>query len=206
MTESVEWERLADHEEGAPEPADSWYDDAPITDEQIEAVRRDLDTPVAQRGAAFAPFVVRKLLAEIDRLNTVLDANRVVRNAAESSSRTYKGAMELLKTQRTQLRSELADARGAIEILRSGGKEQCIRAETAEAERDAARRELAEVREQIGELREEWAIRTAAGAESFCATREGALRIAADWTRIRNDGPWHAESRLVGEWKATDNV
>ena len=47
------------------------------------------------------------LLAEIDRLNTVLDANRVVRNAAESSSRTYKSVVDMLKIQRTELRDEI---------------------------------------------------------------------------------------------------
>ena len=49
----------------------SWYDDAPITDEQLDSVRRDLTLPVAERGAAFAPFVVRKLLAEVERLRGV---------------------------------------------------------------------------------------------------------------------------------------
>jgi hypothetical protein len=104
---------VAEHESAADETgadeAGDWYDDAPITDEQIEAVRTGLGT----EGRVYYQFsraVVRKLLAEIDRLNVVLDANRVVRNAAESSSRTYKGAMELLKTQRTQLRNELAAA------------------------------------------------------------------------------------------------
>jgi hypothetical protein len=57
------------------ERASSWYDDAPITDEQIESVRRDLGLPVAERGAAFAPFVVRKMLAEIDRLRANAEAD-----------------------------------------------------------------------------------------------------------------------------------
>jgi len=48
-----------------------------------------------------------EVLAEIDRLNTVLDANRVVRNAAESSSRTYKSVVDMLKIQRTELRDEI---------------------------------------------------------------------------------------------------
>jgi uncharacterized small protein (DUF1192 family) len=95
----------------------SWYDDAPITDEQIESVRRDLGLPVAERGAAFAPFVVRKLLAEVDRLNTVLDANRVVRNAAESSSRTYKSVVDMLKIQRTELRDEIDRLRAALHAV-----------------------------------------------------------------------------------------
>lgn len=90
-----------------PEPADSWCDDAPITDEQIEAVRRDLDTPVAQRGAAFAPFVVRKLLAEVDRL-------------------------------REQLQSATVLPERWREVL---------------AERDAAKRELEEMRERIERVR-----------------------------------------------------
>jgi len=52
----------------------SWYDDAPITDEQLDSVRRDLTLPVAERGAAFAPFVVRKLLAEVERLRNLEDS------------------------------------------------------------------------------------------------------------------------------------
>jgi hypothetical protein len=95
----------------------SWYDDAPITDEQIETVRRDLTTPPAERGAAFAPFVVRKLLGEIDRLNTVLDANRVVRNAAESSSRVYKAVVDRLKVERTRLRADRDQLRARLDEI-----------------------------------------------------------------------------------------
>jgi len=52
-------------------------------------------------------------LAEVKRLNTVLDANRVVRNAAESSSRTYKSVVDMLKIQRTELRDEIDRLRAA---------------------------------------------------------------------------------------------
>lgn len=50
---------------------------------------------------------VPRLVAEIERLNTVLDANRVVRNAAESSSRVYKAVVDRLKAERTGLRAEI---------------------------------------------------------------------------------------------------
>lgn len=201
MTESVEWERLADHEEGAPESADSWYDDAPITDEQIEAVRRDLDTPVAQRGAAFAPFVVRKLLAEIDRLNTVLDANRVVRNAAESSSRTLKGVVELLKTQRTQLRAEL-DKCAALNLnLVNENAEATTRA-------DAAERELAEVRERmIGNgWRQEWGVQHPLLGTEYVQGSENARYLCRTRNEEHPGYEWRVVRRLTGEWKAADDA
>jgi len=65
-----------------------------------------------------------------------------------------------------------------------------------EAQRDEARARLAE----IGTTREEFALRTGDGREAFCATAEGAARIAEDWNRVRSDGPWSAERRHVGQW------
>jgi len=53
---------------------------------------------------------------------------------------------------------------------------------------------------EIGETREEFALR-GDGGEAYCATREGALRVAEDWNRIRTDGPWRAEVRVVGQWR-----
>jgi hypothetical protein len=61
---------------------------------------------------------------------------------------------------------------------------------------DDARKQSAE----IGEAREEFALRTDDGREAFCATGDGAMRIAEDWNRVRSDGPWSAERRYVGQW------
>jgi hypothetical protein len=112
------------------ERTSSWYDDAPITDQQIETVRHDLTTPPAERGAAFAPFVVRKLLGEIDRLNAVLDANRVVRNAAESSGRVYKAVVDRLKVERTQLRDERDQLRARLDEIGETREEWGLRLST----------------------------------------------------------------------------
>jgi hypothetical protein len=68
-----------------------------------------------------------ELLAEIDRLNTALDANRVVRNAAESSSRIYKGVVDRLKAQRTELRAENAGLREHLNTIGPRSDEYGIR-------------------------------------------------------------------------------
>ena len=47
---------------------DNWWSDAPITDRQLDTVRGDLDNELKPEGWRFHPQVVRKLLAEIDRL------------------------------------------------------------------------------------------------------------------------------------------
>ncbi len=62
--------------------------------------------------------------------------------------------------------------------------------------------ELEQLRDERAETRVEWAVRSDR-SEAFCATEGGALRIASDWNRIRSDGPWRAESRLVGPWRET---
>lgn len=77
-----------------------------ISDERLAEIRQiaaDSRAVVARHLTA----ALGELLAEVDRLNTVLDANRIVRNAAESSSRTYKAVTERLKAERTRLRAEL---------------------------------------------------------------------------------------------------
>lgn len=159
-----------------------------------DQVRRNLR--LSAKWARFGRLMVEQLLSEHD----------AAVERAETAEAQVKRMQAVINEDITAYEAELNDIHKARDHWQDETVRATERAENAEAERNAARRELAEVREQIGELREEWAIRTAAGAESFCATREGALRIAADWTRIRNDGPWHAESRLVGEWKAADDA
>jgi len=83
-----------------------------------------------------------------------------------------------------------------LTLQRRYGKTPHQLREQAERERDEARARLAE----IGTTREEFALRTGDGREAFCATAEGAARIAEDWNRIRSDGPWSAERRHVGQW------
>ena len=52
------------------EPVDSWYDDAPITPRQLGVIRSDLDNGAPR----FAAQIVRKLVAEVERLRDERDA------------------------------------------------------------------------------------------------------------------------------------
>lgn len=172
-------------ETGEREASGTWFGPEPITDEQIATLRRDLEHPLSLNWGSFAPFVVRKLLAEVERLNTVLDANRVVRNAAESSSRTYRGAMELLKTQRTQLRAERDAA--------------ILRAETAE-------RALAEMRERIAEEISEVAERYKRRAEDADRSDPaGRLVLVVKGEACASVAEWIREERHdIPDCEATD--
>jgi hypothetical protein len=88
----------------------------PLTDERLAEIKayhaaylRDVECfglGGLARGAETRQGAIGELLAEVDRLNTVLDANRVVRNAAESSYRTCKAVVDRLKAERTLLRAE----------------------------------------------------------------------------------------------------
>lgn len=77
-------------------------------------------------GATDADSIVTDLLDEVQRLNTVLDANRVVRNAAESSSRTYKAVVDRLKAERTRLRAELDKCAGLNRELVNENEELAV--------------------------------------------------------------------------------
>lgn len=59
---------------------DSWWSDAPITDRQLGVIRGDLDNEWAPEGPRFLPQVVRKLLAEVERLRGELAEERADRN------------------------------------------------------------------------------------------------------------------------------
>jgi septal ring factor EnvC (AmiA/AmiB activator) len=175
------------------ELASDWHDDASITDEQIEAVRVGLGNgsdgvPVYYQ---FSRAVVRKMLAEIDRLNTVLDANRVVRNAAESSSRTYKAVVDRLKAERTELRAE---------IDRCAGLNRDLVNENAglSTELDRLRAQLAE----IGETSVEWGVHWADKPEPTVYEFEDEARREVAGANSSDDVP-NAElkvRRAPGQW------
>jgi len=57
--------------EAMSEAADSWYDNGPITDEQIDAIRSAL-TRTNTNGAAFGRWTLVKLLAKVDQLRAEL--------------------------------------------------------------------------------------------------------------------------------------
>jgi hypothetical protein len=129
------------------EGASSWYDDAPITDEQIESVRRDLGLPVAERGAAFAPFVVRKLLAEIDRLRAAWEKREAYVELLERSNATaaqYIGDMARQLTDEYGLRirhiSTLTEERAIADTL--DGALEVLAAFDAKGRADVVSREL----------------------------------------------------------------
>ena len=161
-----------DTAQAAGDPEDRWYDEAPITDRQIEEAREYIERAMLP---AVSRFVARKLLAEVERLRDL--------NAELSETLDVR----LDETQR--LRAKLATRADLMsgldaEVDRLAGDNAKLRARLAE----------------IGETREEFALR-GDGGEAYCATREGALRVAEDWNRIRTDGPWRAEVRVVGQWR-----
>lgn len=176
--------------------SDSWYDDARITEAQLDAIRSDLG---GNGRAQYSRAAMRKVMAEIDRLQGHLNA---IAAAHEEGVLARRRLDEIRDQEKAELTQRAETAKRELARQREGSRDVAKRCMDAMERATTAERELAELRERIGEERVEWAIRTVPGAEAFCATREGALRNAADWTRIRNDGPWRAESRIVGEWKA----
>lgn len=143
MTESVEWERLEDHEEGATVRVTPWW--------ELSGMEREL--------------------AKYDQCEEPGDCDHDHDNAIE-----YFREQEL-----NELRQ---------------------RAETAEVRAETAERELAELRERIGEGEVEWYVRwpTAGGRYGYelCESKEDAREAIPD-----GDG-YEVVSRFVGDWKVAD--
>lgn len=89
-----------------------------------------------------------------------------------------------------------------IALTREVGRLRDLNAELSET-LDVRHDETQQLRarlDEIGETSTGFAVRSK-GGEAFCATPQGALRIAWDWNRIRADGPWSAKQRVVGQWR-----
>lgn len=99
-----------------------------LSDERLAELKR-LANEVCTCGSSdcdegtqfgLTPSQANELLAEVERLNEVLHANTVIRNAAESTGRVYKSLAGRLREERDQARTER--------------KAAATRAETAERE------------------------------------------------------------------------
>jgi hypothetical protein len=82
------------------ERTSSWHDDAPITEQQLDGLHSSLNTPFGPREAPFAPFAVRKLLAEVERLR----ARETLLNQRNAENATTAAEIE---RERDQLRARL---------------------------------------------------------------------------------------------------
>lgn len=60
-------------DEGEEREASSWYDDAPITDEQLDVIRRDLAGSMPH-AAQYSRTAMRKVMAEVERLRSLQDS------------------------------------------------------------------------------------------------------------------------------------
>lgn len=190
----------------------------PMSDERLAEIRQiaaNSRAVVARRLTA----ALNELLAEVDRLNVVLDANRVVRNAAESSSRTCKGVVELLKAERTQLRAELAEMRAEAtdpynpqhiaQAVKRARRQRDEAVEAIAAERDEYVDELAELREQM-RVNTEWAVYWVGdGGEpyekQFLQDDEDEARSIVHNNHTSGRGDATLWQRPAGEWRKVAN-
>ena len=167
----------------------------PISPERLAQIREECGPgSVYFSGAAGDGLVVmaNELLDEIDRLTEVLEASRVVRNAAESSCRVYKAVVDRLKADRTRLRAELDRCAGLNRDLVKENVDATTRADTAV-------RELAE----LGRVEYEIGIRQPGedDAQQYCGFSEADVRA-----RAAEQGATYVERVCRrGEWKAAED-
>lgn len=107
-------------ETGGRETGGSWYDDAPTTEAQLDAIRADLG---GEGRAQFSQAAVRKLLAEVERLRaaraSAIREWKRERDAADELQRERDAATQRAET----AERELASARMRMWELRPAGYE-----------------------------------------------------------------------------------
>lgn len=146
-----------------------------LSDERLAELKR-LANEVCTCGSSdcdegtqfgLTPSQANELLAEVERLNEVLHASTVIRNAAESTSRLHKSLVSALREDRNKAREEWAAA--------------AQRAETVE-------RALAEMRERIALGLERDSNRLDQDAECYADERSPLLRAQAEalWDAARD--------------------
>ena len=165
-------------------------DEVAMSDEALAEIKEHN----GEYGLGDAIEIISELLAEIDRLKEVLDANRVVRNAAESSSRTYRAVVDMLKIQRTELRDEIDRCAGLNRDLVNENAELSNEIDRLRADRPQLTDEYGLRIRHISTLTEERAI---------ADTLDGALEVLAEFdAKGRADVVSRTlRVRKVGEWQ-----
>lgn len=183
--EPVEWERLADHEE-APRSAASAV--APMSDERLAEIQQ-LAASSRAVVARHLTAALREVLAEVGRQRfEIARANQEIETLGAEVEAEHREAEEA-EAEAAQLRKQLQSATVLPERWRE-----------VMAERDAARRELAEVRERVGKEGFEW--RFDDGNGWFTVARKPLTDANVQHLRQQTGRP--VERRVVGEWKAAD--